>query len=795
MEIDCSTIVLSSTNVFPFDSLYISSPSFKVEDKITVEFWSNGSITEAFMSVEISQTGKPFILAPIHPITPIEGGNLSVIFKNANNKAICDPVILTIKALPKADNYVQEISNALLTLIEQRMAYLGYDSNLIKGDLANLPAELVPFAISYNLLNNAQNDQSLLPFLKNDKLYFEGNMDKKSSIDLANSLLSRFGMLDIIKDDIASFSDRLARKSSEKTIHRTSCEGLNALEVGRQMRVAADAALYLDPTSVKGKKLQQAADASMLSGLVGTLGTTSTVAGLTLFIYKTVYEGVYNTYFSKFTDFDFQISPTEFLEETACNPIPYTDVKASVSTNGWETDKNLWETVFQIAGLLATKVNGGDVFDVSTMIASKQLDNLSSEGHFDGNKFTIEANACENIPFDDNLFIYGKITGDAFSVDPANRRVIPEKAGKVDLEVGIRSASFGGNTISKTVSLETKPIQIAWEPNGIIRVKPGSEIDLKAKLYAAYGKGTKEIYDKGALKKGTFQETGVPYEGIWNYTLKTPKTVAGNYPFTITVEHASKECLRGKSDAPPRNSVILIEAGLTVEVYSLESGCLEAGQSRDFDADVSGDNKNVTWTSFSESGSSVPISTSGLFKAPSQAGTYYIVGTSEADATVADTLSIDIGNCECNWDFSGGGLAWAGNGSTFSRVVVPDYIVISLTGEMSIFSFNLKAANLPAIGQTKLIELSQGSKDWILSGVQNVISVNSPSEEDADGNPAPGPTEIKLEITNNGTSLIGKITGTAVKTDFENKSQSIIQITLNFRAGEVNVAEGLFGCE
>jgi hypothetical protein len=62
--------------------------------------------------------------------------------------------------------------------------------------------------------------------------------------------------------------------------------------------------------------------------------------------------------------------------------------------------------------------------------------------------------------------------------------------------------------------LETKPIQIAWEPSGIVRVRPGSQIDLKAKLYAAYCKETKEIYTKGALKKGTFKATGVPNEGI-----------------------------------------------------------------------------------------------------------------------------------------------------------------------------------------------------------------------------------------------------------------------------------------
>jgi predicted enzyme involved in methoxymalonyl-ACP biosynthesis len=71
-----------------------------------------------------------------------------------------------------------------------------------------------------------------------------------------------------------------------------------------KMRVAADAALYLDQTTIKGKKLQQAVDASMLSGLIGSLGTTSAVTGITLFVYKTMYEGIYNTYFSKFTAFD-----------------------------------------------------------------------------------------------------------------------------------------------------------------------------------------------------------------------------------------------------------------------------------------------------------------------------------------------------------------------------------------------------------------------------------------------------------------------------------------------------------
>jgi hypothetical protein len=123
------------------------SPNFKAEDKINVEFSSNGSRTKAFMALEISQSGKPFILAPIHSVTPMVGGGLSAIFKNANNQEICDAINLTIKPLPIAENYNGKIGNALLTLLEQRMAYLGFDTNLIKGDLANLPSELVPFAI------------------------------------------------------------------------------------------------------------------------------------------------------------------------------------------------------------------------------------------------------------------------------------------------------------------------------------------------------------------------------------------------------------------------------------------------------------------------------------------------------------------------------------------------------------------------------------------------------------------------------------------------------------------------
>jgi hypothetical protein len=798
-ETNCITVELSSTSAMPFDSLFINKSGFKSTDKTTVEFWDKGVKAEAFMSVETSPSGKLFILAPFHPTSPLEGGSLSVIFKNEANEAICEPVNITINALPKADNYTSEISQALLTLIEQRMAYLNFDMNLIKGDLANLPAELVPFAISYNLLNNAQNDNSLIPFLKNDKLYFENSLDKKSSIDLSNRLLNRFGILELIKDDIASFSGRVARKMPGQAVYKTSCDGLKPAEIGRQMRVAADAAKYLDPESVKGKKLQQAADASMLSGLSKTLGLTSTVAGLTLFIYKTAYEGVANTYFNRFTKFDFSISPTEFLEETACNPIPYTDVKAGVSTNGWNTDKNLWETLFQIIGLKASqaKITGffkENSYNISLMIASKQLDNLSSDGHFDGNRFTVEPNACDNINFDDNEFIYGKIIGDAFSVEPENRRVVPQKTGKADLEVGIRSSTFAGNTISKTVSLETKPIQVAWHPNGVVRVKPGSTIDLQANLYAAYTKDIKATSDKGALQKGTFEGTGVANEGIWNYKHFTPSK-ASDYPYFVTVEHTSKVCLRGKKDAPPRTSIISIVAGLTVEVYSLEVDCLEPGKSRDFDVNVSGENKNVTWSSYSENGSAVAISSAGLFKAPNQEGTYYIVATSQADATVADTMSVDVGNCVCNWDFSGGGLTWAGDNSTFSRVVVPGFIVISLTGERGLFSFQFKASNLPAVGQSKVIDLPQGVKDWILTGGQNLVTVISPSEEDSDGTPNPGPTGIKLEITNNGQTLIGKITGSAVKTDFNSKSQSIIQITINFRAGELNPAEGLFGCD
>ncbi len=802
-ETNCLEISLSKSSVFPFDSVFVQLNPIESAQNLTVEFWQNDQNTGASMSLE--RVGdKAFFLAPVNPSDPLSQGTVDAKFVNITDNSSCSSLALEIKSLPEANGYMEEISNLLQTLIEQKIAFLGYDTALLDGDLANLPIALAPFVIPYKLLNNTEGEFSLKSQLSSETNFYDSSIDNKSQIELAGRILQKYGFKEILARDIEEFELNQVRKRPLKPLD-FDCVGLDGNEIGRQMRISADAAKYLDPTSEQGKKLAQTSDGALYTGIVPGLGTASAMAGGALFIYKKMYEGIYNSYFNSFTAFDFNISPIKQLEETACDPMPYTEAKVSVSSNDWSVDTSIWESFLQLVGFAASRINWASKlqsvpFDASMAFTSKQIDNLASQGYLNNDKFNIDAKACSNIDITDNKFIYAGVTGDAFSVDQENMRVIPEKAGTSDLEVGPRVLFFGGNTISKTVQLDITPIQLSWDPS-TIRVTPGEQTQAQLRIYNALDKDIKVTEEKGATQQNGFVDLGLQYSGAWNYKIFTP-SAENQYPYTIVAEHTSKRCLRGKPNAEPRIAVLGIDDGISVEVFSYDFGCLEGGETRQFEANVTGDNKEVTWSAYNETNEAVSISSTGNFKAPLSSGNYLVIATSVADQSAADTLVVEVGSCSCQWSLSGGGILSAGNNANFDRVTIPGRVALSLSDFDDISSLITIYFNdnyLPADGETTEFTLTQDQKDddpWLFYTLKGNKIIAGPSPEDHKDVPQPAPSSLNVKLSRKGNSLKGQLNGNLVLQSVPPTSEATMtRVQVLFQAAEVDPSKNLFGCE
>ncbi|MGR3811805.1 hypothetical protein [Jiulongibacter sp. NS-SX5] len=808
---DCQPIEVINKSVFPSDSIFLSLPQGLPANDIRVDFLMNETPTDAFMMIELDSANRPYLIAPFNFSDPLSAGEIGLQFSKNETVLNCQDILISIKELPKADGYLENVVTRLIQMIDKRIRFLGYQPEDVKGDLNNLSAELLPFALSYALLEGEEANFSVHKLLNSEEPLIEGSISNEATIDLTNRLLAHVGFKELLVDE---FDDKAIRKRPGGVMAK-GCEGLTPEEIGRQMRIAADAFKYLDSNPKtghkKGVRLQKTSDALILSGFVPALGGLSGATGALVFAYKKVYEGLYQTNFTSFSGFNYQIDSTALLEELACDPLRYEKATVTVKTKGWSLDRTIWETVFQAGGLAASKIQfketgvkhinatRDNAFNITTAFTGKQLDNLAGSGHLDGETFKVEPKSCL-VPINDYKYLYAKLTGEAFELKGNEGYVYPRKTGEAGLEVGLRSAFFAGNTAKKSTALKIKPVQINTDPSGSVNVTPGESLPVKVLLNDAFEKNIKAEADEGSVQMLNFESDGTPFAGVQNLLHLTPKDES-KYPYILTVEHLSNRCIRGSEFAERRLKTLQIKSGVTVEIFSDDFGCLETGDKRLFQALVSDQNKTVTWQAFNETNENVAIGVNGEFTAPEENGTYLIIATSEADPTASDTTFLEVGNCYCNWNVVIGGKAFVGNEANFNETSFPGKVTVELSNDSNadvFFNLIFNLSDLPVSGtrfSTKLVQDKGNEGEWLVIGQSPNIIYNAPAGLDAEDKPSPSPTNLIMDLSLRGTTLKGHITGNIIQTSSVSGAQSSQPIEIQFQAEELNPAEGLWGCD
>jgi hypothetical protein len=166
---------------------------------------------------------------------------------------------------------------------------------------------------------------------------------------------------------------------------------------------------------------------------------------------------------------------------------------------------------------------------------------------------------------------------------------------------------FGSGSTSSSVSVSVSPSTSSLQEN--------QQAQFTATVY-----GTTNTNVNWSTSGGTISASG----------LYTAPAVAGNYIVTATsVADVSKSGSAAISVIQPSQISITV---------SPNSSTLQSGGQQQFSATVSGSsNTAVTWTA-----SGGTVTTTGLYTAPSSAGTYSVTATSVADTTRSATVTVSV---------------------------------------------------------------------------------------------------------------------------------------------------------
>tara|TARA_R110002049_G_scaffold308770_1_gene514008 strand:+ start:25750 stop:28245 length:2496 start_codon:yes stop_codon:yes gene_type:complete len=792
---ECNLIQLEAQSVLPTDKLFVKNIDESLKENLTAEYWYNNIFTGISINVGIDENDKSFIIAPMHPELPLKGGELQVIFKNHTGTIICDPKPLIISQLPKAEGYTEKVVLAFQNLLAQRTEFLNIDETVLSGELTDIEPTDVPFSLLYNLLHNEDAEFALIPFLENDRILTNESVDKATSIDISDRLLNKYGVLDHINQKIKDFETKNSKKTNiknNKTNESAGCFGLDADDLADQMKAAVNTE-YSDPKTITGKYFSDLSNAATAAGFIPQAATAATVVGAIVWGIQKIEEGYSKTRLSHFTKFEFSILNTNFLEETAC-PEPIIMAQVFAASNDWSIDKSIWESLIQASSFLPTqkaKNLAEEIgFGAASTFTSTQLSNLANLGHWENGILKVPTIECGPIDVLNSKYLKGETQGSAFEVDYKDNggiEVYPIDTGKDVLELSLRPEVFSGQTKSDSQELNLTPVELKWThptTNPYI-VKPEDPVNLQLELKntISFDIDLSTPFEVGVIYGDNYSES--PNQ---NFTILTPAD-ENKYPFTITAEFVAFECFRGTEYAQPITTEIIIDMS-KISVYTNDDTCFQVGDFKDFNANVSGDDKKVVWSAKNESGQTVGINDEGGFTAPNNAGKYYITATLESNSEIFDTIEVEVvGSCTCYWNFTGGSYAMSYDQAWYSTQedLTTGALQLNLHNDFYAIGdeemiINMYNSFLPQEGETKIT--TGTNDDNLANNLITIRGLNFPGQSSVIG--PLGNYSVTLKWTNQ--YLEGTITGTLQKSTIEGDTE--IPFTLKFGANE-----GMLSCD
>ena len=730
-----------------------------------------------------------FFNAPLHPVSPVSGGQVQIhITEGANSSA---PFDLQLMALPSSPGSFAALVGTMREHLEQRAQWAGTSIDELK---ATPPAEVAPELLSLKLsqayLDSDDDDRDLTDLVAN----IQGFLTPED-VDLLDRLFGAVDLVSLLRADVDDGDgiDPLPPAGKRSRPSKDFCINAGpaidtAPELSIYMTRSAVAQFGADPNSEAGRTLAFGASVftqiSVMPG-GGAAGKAACICGVVIAAVQGATEAVAGILPSRFVSIDFEVDKREFDEDDP-GYATYSHVEVVAESTGWVADQSLSNVLVNALAAYMSAAEIGEIQGSSVLRDANLLGLGVSANVVFGETSVIEfCSEPWTVDISSPIYCTASALNHKFEVDIPTQHVTPKEAGNDQLRVAAQSTQFGGREIYDDIDMVINAIDVDVTPENIYVTELGETVMITADIRNADLQTLRWTPEWGTWDDGNSDETNGPR----TRPLVTP-TDADAYPFLVTVESLSRQGARN-SGMPPRVGFATIHNGAQRAVrIDPQFDCIHNGETKQFTAEVSGFAEGeftVVWAIDEGWGT---IDQNGLYQAPQGGTTSDIISATIAeDEEVKDFADIEVGSCSCSLDINiSGSFVWqqassqaAYTVSDFGDLFYQFFFGFDIDGPPMISASlaGIEGNPAPAPGNT-------GS--WRVSFVfttETQAWVTSPLDDDA------GVTLTITELTE--TTMVGHFSGTAVQRDQNGDISSTVNVDVDMRAG--NWDGGGWPCE
>jgi hypothetical protein len=630
----CTELSFTTAAGITLDEISIGKIPGNFEDPIYATVIA-GDTDPAHTFVFVDESLNAQIVVPLHPITPLSGGEVSIVVTDGTRT--CDPVMFNIQPLPETPGEFSSVVDGLQEILRQQLEVFGTTpEEIIATPVNDLPVLLHPAALIQSVIDHPENERSLRVLASG-----EGEIGNDESLELAERLLARIKLSETLMQAANKAKDNTNNSLLSDEIEQCFPEniGNDAFKLDSCMKQAADAKLRAEGAS--GEVLN---DLNMMFGIASLapnpfVEILSNVLGTIAWAIQNERERTAAMLPSYLSELTLVFSQVEFTEDDESNGEWSADLVAG--SERWDLGQELIELGLQAANLFRAieKLGKADAInDLIVYIGSGPVAQaLIGDGTLE--EFVVEPQEFGPVDItSDNWSVVDIVTGTSIDLFSHNN-YRPVEPGISRISIKTPDGFFGGNQIVDFQDIEVTEIIVRISPDET-RVQAGEIAFFTASIENAKYPELVQI-DESVTLQG---EPEIFYEGGGAYTvaLQAPEEPDYSNPDLLTIEHTAGS---GALANRPNPKAIATVRFASIEILS-NTTCAQPGQEVQFSTEVLGmENEDVFW-----SASLGDDPEDGLYIVPQAAtGTEVTIrAESVVDADLFDETTFTIG-CVCSF--------------------------------------------------------------------------------------------------------------------------------------------------
>lgn len=645
-------------------------------------------------------SGNPALslTAPADPDNLFQGGEVDVRLVVGEER--CDPVTLTVDALPDPSDPAATVSDSIVQLKEliansaASFGYTDYASVVAaRDDLVNnatasdlgVPGQLLPLLLAVDTVEILEGIDASSDFTASDRRLFAallesvGDAGFVNEADFFNLSFSSIGTTSLpTTADHGRLLTRVSAMTSgpsgacAQTISGGAISITSAPELDQRMREQREAERSLSPTeSLQGFTIGAAEGVLPVAGVVSP--GAAAAAGAFVYLVKLIELYNINTLPSEFVELEPTLYPGASINEDyeqAGGDARWAELMATAESKGMDLAGPTIEGLQTLLGGLGWASSAqSSILENAYDFGQSQLTDVPESQAWAALEAIAQASDCFELapvtygPIDITSDYYATAqvdSGTALSLATGSSGLNQTDiqlvhTGEANITIQTRDDRFGGRSDSWSERLIVQQIRLEPDPSFVFAETLGGTESFR--IYPRYAEDPAAVNVQAAtLSGGGSVAFGPDYDGIQDYILDyTTPTSENEYP--VIIELTGTGALPAGGPAGTTERTAQIEISRDAEVL-LEPGgaCVDPGETVDLTAQIRGaSSPNFTWSitagtgslAGAQPGNDVTVETN-TYQAPSgnTQAVVEVTHTSSNGDTTSDTADIRVGDCD-----------------------------------------------------------------------------------------------------------------------------------------------------